>query len=154
MITVVPLDAVDICDARLKVEEGTRAFAYNDATGKRVTCQPNGNLSIGEGINLETGLDQVERDFLRRHRLDLVDKRLQAYAWYQGLDAPTASVLLDVGYNGGVETLLHFPHLLAAVGARPVDRQAAHDQLLDSKAARELPNRYKPLAQILLTGEV
>ena len=136
--------------ARLRTEEGKRPRAYNDATGKTVTCQPGGNLSIAYGCNLETGLDDDEMNFLLDHRLTLVETALQAFAWYTGLDDARASVFLDLGYNDGVPTLLHFVHTIAAAAAK--DWQTAHDQLLDSAAARELPDRYQVLAQIILTG--
>lgn len=144
------MNGVDIALARLKVEEGKRAFAYDDSTGKRVTCRPAGNLSIGYGINLETGLDDEEQQWLLEHRLSKVELALNECWWWKRLDPVRASVLLDLGYNMGVESLLHFPLMLAAIGRQ--DWQAAHDELLDSKAARQLPGRYGKLATILLTG--
>jgi hypothetical protein len=143
---------VEITKARLKSEEGKRARAYNDKTGKTVTCQPNGNLSIGYGINLETGLDDVEMDFLLDHRLGLVDAAIARFSWMQGIDDPRGSVFLDVGFNDGVTSLLHFPKCIAAAGAK--DWTTASAELLNSDAARELPSRYKTLAQILLTGDL
>lgn len=142
---------VDITAARLIAEEGIDRFAYNDATGKRVTCQPNGNLSIGKGINLETGLDDEEISWLAAHRLGKTDTALSQYAWYPALDEPRGSVFLDVGFNIGVSGLLGFVKMISA--ARSQNWQAAHDALMDSKAARALPWRYEKLAAILLSGD-
>ena len=144
------MSALEITLERLAKEEGRKRFAYNDATGKTVTCRPGGNLSIGVGVNLETGLDDEEIDFIERHRLGLVLAKLATAWWWAKLDDARASVVLDLGYNVGVESLMHFPKMLAAIGRQ--DWQAAHDELLDSDAARQLPGRYQVLAQILLTG--
>jgi len=144
------MNATSIAFARLQTEEGKRQFAYNDATGKRVTCQPGGNLTIGYGINLETGLDEDEQNWLLMHRLSKVADGLAQYAWYTQLDDARASVVLDVAYNAGLNALLHYVHMIAALSNS--NWQAAHDELLDSAAARQLPSRYQPLANILLTG--
>lgn len=141
---------VELTAARLNSEEGRRAFPYNDLTAKRVTCRPTGNLSIGVGINLEVGLDDVEINFLLNHRLTKTDASLRNYAWYPPLDEPRASVFLDVGFNDGVEGILHYVDTIHFAGL--ADWQQCAAALLDSDAARELPARYKALSQILLTG--
>lgn len=146
------MSAVDITLARLTLEEAKKRLAYNDKTGKTVTCKPNGNLSIGVGINLEVGLDDTEISFLTSHRLGLVENGLRSFYWYGGLDEARQSVLLDLGFNAGLAALLHFPRMLTAISHS--DWARAHDELLDSDAARELPERYRPLADILLTGVV
>jgi lysozyme len=145
--------AVDYALVRLPREEGDEAFAYNDANGRRVSCRtmtPPGNLTIADGINLETGLDKTERQWLLTYRLGKVLTALQAFWWFKDLDAPRASVLLDLGFNDGVQSLLHFPKMLAAIGAKNWPVAAA--ELLDSDAARQLESRYQPLSKILLTG--
>lgn len=140
---------MSLCYARLKTpqEEDTRRFAYDDSTGRRVSCLPNGRLTIAVGVNLETGLDSWEIEALSMHRLELVHQQLSAFAWYQAASAARQSVFLDVAFNAGVEGLLHFPKMLhfAAIG----QWQSAADQLLDSDAARQRPERYQRLAAIL-----
>lgn len=136
--------------ARAPVEEGIRKFAYNDATGKTVTCKPGGNLSIGEGINLETGLDAAEIQFLIAHRAGLVEQELLKYAWYVGIDTPVRqSVILDVGFNLGIGGLLHYPHMIAALAVK--DWTAAANELHVSEAAVDA-QRYAPLRKLLLNG--
>jgi lysozyme len=144
------LGRVDIAFLRLRTEEGVERFAYNDATGKRVTCQPNGNLTIAEGVNLETGLDDEEVAWLTSHRIGKTDSALRQYPWYVALDEPRGSVFLDVGFNGGINCLLHFTDTIhyATVG----DWTNCSAALLDSRAARKLPKRYDALSKILLSG--
>jgi GH24 family phage-related lysozyme (muramidase) len=144
------MNEVDICQARMKKrEEGDKQFPYNDTTGKRVTCKPGGNLSIGQGINLEFGLDEEERDWLTRHRLLAHDVWLEKLAWYISLDTVRKSVFLDISYNAGDGGLLHFPHLIAAAERKDwaeCQKQChVKNQQLDEQ-------RYTPLGKILVTG--
>lgn len=141
------MSAIDLAYDRLGGEEGRRAFAYNDATAKRVTCKPGGNLSIAVGVNLEIGLDDEEIDWLSRHRLQKVEAALTRFPWYGACNDARKSVLLDVAFNAGVEGLLHFPKMIAAIAHQ--NWLAAANELLDSDAARELPSRYGPLAKIM-----
>ena len=142
-------DRIAIAAARLRTEEGVRSRAYNDATGETVTCRPAGNLSIGIGINLENGLDDAETAWLLQHRLGLVDAALRPYAWYADLDEVRASVLLDMGFNLGVQGLLHFPRLLAAAGDGDYVAMAEQCHVADAHLD---DTRYAPLRQIILTG--
>ena len=141
--------AIDQVMARLPREEGVKKFAYNDATGKQVTCKPGGNLSIGEGINLEWGLEPEEIDFLSRNRITKLDAQLQAYPWYSAASDPRQSVFLDVAFNDGLEGLMHFPHMLSAAAANDWDdateELAVADKSLDA-------SRYAPLRAILKAG--
>jgi lysozyme len=130
-------------------EEGRRAYAYNDATGQRVTCRPTGNLSIAVGVDLEIGLDNDEIDWLSKHRLGKVETSLSVYAWYQHCDPVRQSVLLDVAFNVGVLGLLHFVHMIAAI--QHCDWPAAQAEC--SVQDPRLRTRYERLGRILLTGD-
>jgi lysozyme len=141
--------ALDIFTARAPIEEGVRYYAYDDATGKTVTCKP-GNLSIGIGINLEQGLDSTEVAWLFLHRARLVEGRLLTCFWYVGSDPVRQSVALDLGFNMGFEELLQFKNMIAAWTAK--NWPLASAQLLASKAARENQTRYEHLASILMSG--
>lgn len=143
------MTTIDLTYARLNLEEGRRPFAYNDATGKRVTCQPGGNLSIAVGVNLETGLDNDEIDWISRHRLEKRAAELTVYVWYQGLDEPRQSVLLDIAFNQGTMGLLHYPHMLAAIQSKDWKTAAMECHIADPI----LDKRYANLAKILLSGE-
>jgi GH24 family phage-related lysozyme (muramidase) len=142
--------ALELFLARAPVEEGVRKFAYNDATGKTVTCQPGGNLSIGEGINLETGLDPDEIAFLTRHRAGLVEATLQTYSWYVAAGPTRQSVALDIGFNAGIGGLLHFPHMIAAYAAQDWTGAANECAVADPKLDAQ---RYAPLRALILKGD-
>lgn len=142
--------ATDLTYTRLIVEEGRKPFAYNDATGRRVSCQPDGNLSIAVGVNLETGLDDDEVYWLSQHRLTKVENQLTAYAWYRSLDAARQSVMLDIAFNQGISGLLHYPRMLAALGQQEWSVAAVECHTADPR----LDTRYANLAKILLKGAV
>lgn len=142
------MTAVDLVLSRLAAAEGRKRFAYNDATGQRVTCQPAGNLTIAEGVNLETGLDDEEIDFLDRHRLELAEKPLLALDWYEGADDVRRSVALEIAYNAGFHGLLRFPSMLHYYAVQDWPSAAKECHVADPKLAA----RYAALAQLILTG--
>lgn len=143
------MSAVDLVLVRLPAAEKRMRYAYNDATGKRVSCQPEGNLTIAEGINLEMGLDEVEIDFLDRHRVELAEKPLLGYSWYQGADEVRQSVALEIAFNAGLHGLLGFPSMLHYYGLKDWPSAAKECHAGDSRLA----GRYAALAQLILTGE-
>ena len=122
-------------------EEGFRANIYADTKGNR---------TIGFGCNLDAGWSKGLAGSVLGYQVQEVWQALTTFWWWAGLDDARASVLVDMAFNEGVSSLLHFPKMLAAIGAK--DWVTAKAELLDSDAARELPARYNALAEILLTG--
>ena len=150
--------AVQIVLDRLRSEEGRRPKAYNDKTGRTVTCKTadpatSGNLSIAYGINLENGLDETEMLFLLQHRVELAQYELAREGWYADLclaDPLKASVYLDVAYNAGVAGLLHgFPSCVKYASLKDWTNSAAQLRVADANLDH---SRYEPLRKILLTG--
>jgi lysozyme len=133
--------ATDLTVARLATEEGFRAKAYRDTKGK---------LTIGYGFSVDAGISQYCAHALLEAQAQELAIELGRFSWFVGLDDIRASVLIDLAFNDGLVGLLHFPKMIAGIGAR--NWQVAHDELLDSEAARELPTRYSALAKILLNG--
>jgi lysozyme len=135
------VSALDLAVARLQVDEGFRANVYIDTTGHQ---------SIGYGFNISAGISQGAALALLNAQAGELAQQLAVYSWAAGLNDPRMSVLIELAFNLGLTGLLHFPLMLAAIGQQ--NWQAAHDQLLASQAAQQLPQRYGVLAQILLTG--
>ena len=144
------MNATDIAVNRLITEEGYRQYPYNDATGSRVSCLPGGNLSWLIGLNLETSGSIELAKVIVQYLVNKLNEQFKVFWWYGALDDARLSVIIDLAFNMGMNGLLHFPKMLAAIGAQ--NWQSAHDELLDSDAARMLPKRYQALAQILLSG--
>lgn len=135
------MSAAALATARLCVEEGYRPFIYKDSQGHN---------TIGYGLNLDAGMSRECAAAALNLIVADLDKQLLAYDWYASLDPVRQSVFIDVAYNCGLPGLLHFVQCINA--ARAKDWQGAHDQLLDSSAARLNVGRYQHLAQVLLTG--
>jgi lysozyme len=145
------MDRIYYAKPRCRLEEGKKRLPYNDATGKTVTCRPHGNLSIGEGTNLEGGLYDNEIEFIFDNRIRIAAAEISGYWWMAGIDEIRASALVDLCFNEGLPHFLHFVNMLGAIGKK--DWKTAHDELLNSEAARKDPKRYQNLARILLSGE-
>jgi lysozyme len=135
------MSASDLATARLVTEEGFRSSAYHDAVGK---------LTVGYGFCIDEGISEPAARALLLAQVQERVAALEAYWWYSPLDEVRKSVVIDVSFNVGITGLLHFPKMIAALGAS--NWQAAHDELLDSDAARLNVSRYQNLASILLTG--
>ena len=135
------MSAEVIATLRLMGEEGFRGKKYLD---------PRGFETIGYGCNLDAGILEPEARALLAAQVATRSEALRAFRGYQGLDEVRASVLLDLAFNLGVNGLLGFSRMLNAVASG--DWRTAHDELLASKAATQLPARYGTLAQLLLTG--
>jgi lysozyme len=135
------MTSVDLAVSRLQTDEGFRSTAYRDTAG---------HLTIGYGFNVDAGISQYAALALLDAQTQEIATQLAQYPWYQGLDDVRASVMIELAFNLGLHGLLGFVHMLAALDLK--DWQTAHDQLLDSDAARELPTRYNALALLLLNG--
>ena len=144
------MDEVDLTADRLCGEEGFKVYPYDDATGERVKA-PKGHLTWLYGLNLdEIGSKELGKEITKiLLRQTVVD--LGQYSWYTGLDIVRKSVVLDIAYNNGVNGLLHFPHMIAALGkgdwsTAAMECAVANPQLNES--------RYAPLRRLILSGTI
>lgn len=135
------MSAIDIAEKRAEPSEGFRSMKYLD---------PRGRETIGIGFNIDAGISLRAARALFREQLAERADALAGFWWAKGLDDVRMSIVIEIAFNDGVSALLHFPKMLAAIGGK--NWQLAHDECLDSDAARELPKRYAQLAQILLSG--
>jgi hypothetical protein len=141
------MSAVTVLIARLTTAEGEKILPYDDATGLAVKA-PKGNLSWGRGFNLMQCGSPGLFDVMETYLLTQLDTRLKAYPWYAALDEVRASVCLEISYNAGLEGLLHFPLMIAALIRQDWAEAAAQCHVQNP----ELAGRYAALAQLLLTG--
>jgi hypothetical protein len=145
------MNAGDIARYFLRKEEDRVSYLYNDATGHKVTAQPEGNISIGEGINLENGLDDEEMDLLFEHRLQKFMRELDQLMWYTQLDPIRQYVLIDMAFNGGgVPYILTFKKMVTAIRIQDWETAAKECQVKNP----QLKARYSRLAAILLSGKL
>lgn len=151
MMTDVEIDAVV---AELTRDEGLRLFVYDDASGKPITTGSIvvGHPTIGVGRALDKhGIDVAESDLLLRDDIEFFDKQLtDALPWYPALDDVRSRVMLEMGFNLGLNGVLGFHDMLAAIEAQ--DWRKAEAGMLSSHWARQVGVRATRLATMMLTG--
>jgi len=134
---------------QLMQDEGLRLFVYDDKSGATITHGPaGGSPTIGYGRNLiGRGISEAEAVFLLNNDIGAVTAQL-VLAYEGFLQLPF--VWQDVAINETFNTGKPFPEMMQAMLAG--DAQGAHDQLLNSVAAREAPARYQRLAAAVLAN--
>jgi len=124
-------------------DEGLRLLPYRCTAGK---------LTIGVGRNLDdVGISKEEALFLFRHDITRAIQDL----WldvdcYRILSDTRKAVLLNLRFNLGRPRFLGFKKMLTALNEGDYEETAS--QILDSKAARDLPGRYNRLAEMMRRG--
>ena len=125
---------------RLKTEEAFRGLPYDDTRG---------NPTIGYGTKLP--ITKAEGAWLLETRLADTHARLsKSWEPYGGLNEARQHALLDMAYELGVDGLLGFHDMLAALERG--DWAAASAAALDSLWAKEVPIRAIVIAAALKNG--
>ena len=143
-------DILAIAQPQVASDEGCRLTAYPDplSGGDPWTI---GYGATGAGIARGTvwTQDRCDADLLQRLTAlcAILDTQIP---WWRALGAARAAVLVNMAYNLGIHGLLGFPHMLACCQAS--DWAGAHDQMLSSTWAKQLPERSLRLASQMQTG--
>ena len=143
-------DILAVATPQIKQDEGCRLHSYPDplSGGDPWTI---GYGATGPDIGPATIWTQEEADTDLGVRLSVLCDSLDgALPWWIGLAAPRAAVLVNMAYNLGLNGLLGFPHMLAA--AQAGKWAEAHDEMLNSAWARQVPARALRLANQMQTG--
>ena len=121
--------------------EGFRSKPYKDTVGK---------LTIGFGRNLEdVGISWAEAMFMLENDLARIEADLEDFFGKDWKDLPLyiKVVLMDMCYNLGFRGFRSFRKMIQAVRERDWDRMI--EEMLDSKWARQVPNRAKDLIKMV-----
>lgn len=143
-------DDLAALDRQLIANEARKPYLYDDATGKRITkgSVVIGHPTIGIGFNLDA-LDMPDAvmdlwfDELRTRRINEV---FNALPWTQRLGPGPLRAVIDVAYNAGLDGLLGFHKMLAAL--QRGDYVTASTEVVNSTLA---PGRAKRLAALILS---
>lgn len=133
---------------QLNRDEGRKRFAYQDHLGF---------WTIGAGILIDErkggGLDDEEIDWLLARRAEKARAALaKRLPWFSQLDQVRQDGLVNMAYQLGVDGVLGFPRMLAALRDQRW-HEAAH-QALDSLWAKQTPERARRIAHQFATGEM
>ncbi len=143
MTTVTFLD-LDALRSELRRDEGVRLKPYRDTVGK---------ITIGVGRNLtDVGITPDEADVLLDHDIAVALGALATKPWFNGLDPVRQRALVNICFNIGINGLLGFHRMIAALIQRDYERAAV--ELETSKLARQTGQRNARLAHMLRTGTV
>ena len=110
-------------------------------------------LTIGVGRNIEErGITEDEARYLLQTDIMIVeDELLEKKPEVAGLDSVRQRVLVDMGFNLGIPTLMKFQNMWTAI--EDENWEEAADQMMDSKWARQVGRRAERLCQAMATGE-
>lgn len=140
-------DFVDHVTNQLRRDEGEILHAYKDSLGY---------ITIGVGRLIDKrrggGITAEESAYLLAN--DIEKKRIgieKSLPWYGQLDDARKGVLLNMAFQMGITGLLGFKNTLEMV--RNGDYEGAARGMLNSKWAKQTPNRAHRLSRQMATGE-
>lgn len=135
---------IDKLKEELIADEGFRQFPYKDTTG---------HLTIGVGRNLsEVGISKVEAYALLSNDINSAwNDLIKALPWIINLDTARQRIIVNLCFNLGIAGLTKFKNMLN--NCRLGKFNEAADDMLDSLAARQAPNRYTRLATKMRSGD-
>lgn len=148
----------DELDIKMSIEE--LLFIEEDFRANPYLCSE-GYPTIGIGTKIgPKGADIDLYQFSVTERsamqllLDELDKKrneLIECDWFVSLDAVRADIILSMAYQMGITGLLKFKKMIAAIEDKNWNEAA--NQALDSRWAKQTPERAERHATVLLTGD-
>lgn len=142
--------------AQLNLEEGKVLFPYDDARGPSPFRRGDtlvGSLTIASGVNLSSGLDDEEAQWLTQHRAQKTVTSLAQFPWYATLDPVRQVAVADIAYNIGALGLLHWPKFLSDLETK--DFASAGNEIQSNVLwiSQVHPVRATRIKQMIISGE-
>src|SRR3990167_3629629 len=120
----------------LRRHEGFRDKPYRDSVGK---------LTIGYGWNLDAvPMQKSWAEFILLSQVEEAISDLRKFGFWGRLNDERKAVVANMRFQLGPTRFRGFEKMIAALERD--DYKAAADEMLDSKAAKQTPNRYHELA--------
>lgn len=134
----------DLAEQLVKLNEGCKLKPYHCTEGK---------LTIGYGRNLEgKGISQYEAEVLLALDLEECIKDLESLELWPSLNEARRAALIDMRFQLGKAGLMGFKNMLEAL--KWGDYEKAADELMDSRYAKQTPNRAARNRDIMRTGQL
>jgi lysozyme len=127
--------------SRIKRHEGLSTKPYYCSANK---------LTIGYGRNLEVGITEAEAEYLLANDIKTAKAGAESLAAYHQMNNVRKEVLIEMVFQLGLNGVSKFKKFLAA--SQNHDWARAAEEMLDSKWARQTPERAKSLAKLFLRG--
>jgi lysozyme len=144
----------DLLTSTLVKAEGIRYQVYDDATGQPIKPGSHviGHPTIGVGRALDVkGISPVEvSDLLLNDMHAIADALHSKLKWFDSLDDTRQVILASMAFQMGVDGLLGFKNMLAAIERG--DYATAGAEMLDSAWAKQTPSRAQHMAEAMRTG--
>jgi len=126
----------------IKEQEGFRAKMYECSQGF---------TTIGYGFNLESGMTEKEAELLLQERIYRNSEKLNStYEWYFKLSDIRRTVIDSMVIQLGLNGFSKFKNMIKALEDKDYDKASL--EMLDSKAARQTPNRYRRQSKMMRVG--
>lgn len=132
--------------AMLKRQEGVSKWAYEDHLGY-VTVGVGRCLDPEKGL----GLSDDEIDYLLRNDIMRCYQELDVFSWFHDLDQVRQHAIVSMLFQLGLPKFLEFKKTLAFLAEGRVSQAA--EEMLNSKWARQTPNRAREISYMIETGQ-
>lgn len=130
----------------LKRQEGVSKWAYEDHLGY-VTVGVGRCLDPEKGL----GLSDDEIDYLLRNDILRCYQELDVFSWFHDLDEVRQHAIVSMLFQLGLPKFLEFKKTLAFLAEGKVSQAA--EEMLNSKWARQTPNRAREISYMVETGQ-
>ena len=135
---------IELLSQELERDEDYRRFPYRDAYG---------NVTIGVGRNLTAkGVSHNEALLLLKNDIiDTLNELDRFIPWWRQLDEVRQRVLANMCFNLGIERLLTFKRMIAAL--KSFDYETAAEEMADSGWDKEVGQRAVRLVAMMRAGQ-
>ena len=130
----------------LKRQEGKSRWAYEDHLGY-VTVGVGRCLDPEKGL----GLSDDEIDYLLRNDITRCYQELDVFDWFHNLDETRQHAIVSMLFQLGLPKFLEFKKTLAFLAGGKYSQAA--EEMLDSRWARQTPNRAREISYMVETGQ-
>jgi lysozyme len=136
-------ESSEVLKQQLKRHEGVKYEPYLCTAGKQ---------TIGVGRNLDDlGISEDEAMYLLDNDIKRVEKELEGkVSFISNLSENRKIVLINMAFNLGINRLMKFENMFSALENQ--NYQAAADEMLDSRWAKQVGNRANELADMMVVG--
>ena len=125
---------------QLKIHEGYKPTVYKCTAGVDT-------IGVGFAIK-DLHLSEEVCDLILKEKLEVLEERFEnKFDWFAESPVEVRNVMLNMAYQLGFSGFCKFKKTIALLEAR--DWERASEEMLDSKWAKQTPNRANELSEII-----